>query len=682
MNKRSQILLLVGIPVVLALAVWGWQSLAKGTPPAAQPTPKPAMVQVTAVREGMLARTLEVTGTVSARAEITVMPKIEQPIRAMPVQEGDRVTAGQVLVRLDSTELDAQLATAVAERRVAEATLRDLQAGARPLEIAQAQAGYRQADAAYQRALAAERNARALYTGQETGVPRQAIEDAQGKLAVVTAQREAAQAALTAAEDNLRQVRELTKLNTTQQQAVNDANGKVETATAQVETATVTVDNAQAEHERAQALLKIGGMAQEEADRAQTRFKTAQAQLQTAKSSLATAQEGYRLAKSLLDTNAVPQQQLADAQGRVDVMRAQLAAATAAVDAATRALAQVTALQSGPLPQRELDEAAGRVAETKAARESARERVALLQAGATPTQLAVAQSRVDQAQAKIAYTQTQRALCTITAPISGVVTKRWKMVGDKADPKLPLLSIAQAGRQLVKTSVSDREVAGIHAGMAARIVVDALPDMPLDVKVTNVYPGADPTTRLVPVELLLPQLPRPIPEGSFARVTIRTGAQRGIVVPSAAIIPQAEGQSAVFVVTPEHTASRRMVVTDVEADGKVLVISGLEAGARVIVKGQDAVRDGQPVKEMPKKPGGTMGSGMSAGEKSGGTLEMPSTRMQEAGTAQTAPPTGAPRGDASPASKTPAPGGEQGKGQDQGSTTPQRQPIREEGGPR
>ena len=678
MNKRSQILLLVGIPVVLALAVWGWQSLAKGTPTAAQPTPKLAMVQVTAVREGTLARTLEVTGTVSARAEIAVMPKIEQPIRAMLVQEGDRVTAGQVLVRLESTELDAQLATAVAERRVAEATVRDLQAGARPQEIAQAQAAFRQADAAYQRALAAERNARALYAGKETGVPVQAIEDAQGKVAVVTAQREAAQAALTAAEDNLRQVRALTKLNTTQQQAVNEANGKVETATAQVEAATVTVDNANAEHERAQALLKIGGIAQEDTDRAQTRFKTAQAQLQTAKSTLATAQEGYRLAKSLLDTNAVPQQQLADAQGRVDVARAQLAAATAAVDAATRALAQVNALQGGPLPQRELDEAAGRVAETKAAMESARERVALLQAGATPTQLAVAQSRVDQAQAKIAYTQTQRALCTITAPISGVITKRWKMVGDKADPKLPLLSIAQAGRQLVKTSVSDREVAGIHAGMAARIIVDALPDMPLDVKVTNVYPGADPATRLVPVELLLPTLPRPLPEGSFARVTIRTGAQRGIVVPSAAIIPQAEGKSAVFVVTPEHTASRRMVVTDIEADGKVLVVSGLEAGARVIMKGQDAVRDGQPVKEMPKKPGNAAGPGMPAGLTPGEVSETPAVRTEGAGPVQKGPAVGATRDHPPSARETPA----SGRGQGKGSNAPQTEPARTEGSPR
>jgi len=588
---------------VIALLVVGWRSRSPHAPADVAKGPKPALVQAIEAHAGMLARTLDLTGTVTANAEINLLPKIAQPIRWMTAQEGDHVTAGQVLVRLDATEMNAQLASAAAEQRVAVASWRDLQAGARPQEVAQAQAAFRQAQAAYQSAVDAQHNVQALYRGGQTGLPVQAIQDAEGKVAVATAQRDAAQAALDAAAKNLEQVQQIVKLNTTQQQAVNDARGKVDAASAQLDAATTTADNAKAENDRAQALLKIGGMSQEEADRASARARTAQAQLDSARSALATAQEGYRLAKSLLETNAVPQQQLADAQGRVDVAKAQVTASAASVTAATQQLAQVKALQSGPLPQRELDAAAGKVAEAKAAMDAAREHLALLQAGASPTQLATAQARVDQADAKCAYWRTQVALCTLTAPISGVVTKRWQDVGDTADPKGPILTIAQGGRQLVKTSVADREVAGLHVGMTARVTLDALPGVSLTVPVTNVYPSADPTTRLVPVELLLPKLSRPVAEGSFARIAINQGQQRGIVVPQAAVVPQAGGKAAVFLVMPEKTAERRPVITGLEANGKVLIVAGLEAGANVVVQGQDALKDGQPVKVMPGKPG-------------------------------------------------------------------------------
>jgi len=634
MNKRTAFFSLAGLLGIGALAV-GWHAIATRTPSDTVKGPKPALIQAIDAHAGMLSRTLDLTGTVTANAEISLLPKIEQTIRSMIVQEGDRVTTGEILVRLDSAEMDAQLGSAEAERQVALANLRDLQAGARPQEIGQAQAAFRQADAAYRRAVDAQRNAKALYQGEQTGIPVQAVQDAESKLDVATAQRDAAKATLDAATQNLEQVRQIVKLNTTQQQAVNDARGKVDTATAQLDAAVTASENAKAENDRAQALLKIGGTSQEEADRASARFRTAQAQGDSAKSTLATAQEGYRLAKSLLDTNAVPQQQLADAQGRVDVAKAQLAAADASVTATAKQLAQVKALQNGPLPQRELDEAAGRVAETKAAMEAAREHMALLQSGASPTQLATSQARVQQADAKCAYWRTQVALCVLKAPINGVVTKRWKYVGDTADPKQPILTIAQDGRQLVKTAVSDREVAGLHAGLTARVTLDALRGAPLTIPVTNVYPSADPITRLVPVELLLPKQPRPIAEGSFARIAINQGQQRGIVVPQAAVVPQAGGKAAIFLVTPAMTAERRLVTTGLEADGKVLIVAGVEEGAKVVVQGQDALKDGQPVKVMPGKSGMGPKNGGPGHQQSGSIPSRHSGNAPAPGTAET-----------------------------------------------
>lgn len=88
----------------------------------------------------------EWAGTVEARA-ISVGSRTGGRVAKVLVQEGDRVTAGQVLVELEHGDLDAQRAGAAAALAQAQAQLDKLQAGARPEEIAQAQARAAQANA-------------------------------------------------------------------------------------------------------------------------------------------------------------------------------------------------------------------------------------------------------------------------------------------------------------------------------------------------------------------------------------------------------------------------------------------------------------------------------------------------------------------------------------------------------
>ena len=82
---------------------------------------------------------VSVTGTVEA-TQVDVSVKITGRIVARLVDEGARVTEGQVLVRLDDSELLAEVRRQEAAVRTAEATLRDLVAGARPEEIREARA--------------------------------------------------------------------------------------------------------------------------------------------------------------------------------------------------------------------------------------------------------------------------------------------------------------------------------------------------------------------------------------------------------------------------------------------------------------------------------------------------------------------------------------------------------------
>jgi HlyD family secretion protein len=79
--------------------------------------------------------------------DVRVATKIPGTLAALIPEEGDAVTAGQVIATIDSTDIELTLATARAERDAADADLRLKRSGARPEEIAEARALVAQAEA-------------------------------------------------------------------------------------------------------------------------------------------------------------------------------------------------------------------------------------------------------------------------------------------------------------------------------------------------------------------------------------------------------------------------------------------------------------------------------------------------------------------------------------------------------
>jgi HlyD family secretion protein len=121
------------------------------------------------------------------------------------VREGDTVTAGQMLARLERSELEARRSAAAAQVAAAQAVLAELVRGARPEEIAQARAALEAAEA--RRADArrdAERTRRLLEGG---AVSREARDKADAQLAVSEAQYAQVREQLAALESGTRRER-------------------------------------------------------------------------------------------------------------------------------------------------------------------------------------------------------------------------------------------------------------------------------------------------------------------------------------------------------------------------------------------------------------------------------------------------------------------------------------------
>ncbi|MCI0476453.1 MAG: efflux RND transporter periplasmic adaptor subunit [Anaerolineales bacterium] len=115
--------------------------------------------------------------------EISIAAEVGGRIEIVAVDEGESVTKGQELVRLDRATLDAQIAQAQAALATAQAQLAQVKAGARAEDIRQAEAALAQAVAQRDGAKRAFENASAVRdTPQELDV-RIAVADAQLKAA-------------------------------------------------------------------------------------------------------------------------------------------------------------------------------------------------------------------------------------------------------------------------------------------------------------------------------------------------------------------------------------------------------------------------------------------------------------------------------------------------------------------
>ena len=86
----------------------------------------PVSVSTHSIQRGSIVAEVMGTGTLEARVKATVSPKISGRIGEVLVDQGDRVSAGDLLVRLDDEELQQQVAIAQANVEAARAAIERL----------------------------------------------------------------------------------------------------------------------------------------------------------------------------------------------------------------------------------------------------------------------------------------------------------------------------------------------------------------------------------------------------------------------------------------------------------------------------------------------------------------------------------------------------------------------------
>jgi RND family efflux transporter MFP subunit len=211
-----------------------------------------------------------------------------------------------------------------------------------------------------------------------------------------------------------------------------------------------------------------------------------------------------------------------------------------------------------------------------------------------------AQGRVRAQAAVVAQNQERQAYTAIASPITGVVLEKVTEPGNLIQPGNELLKLGDFSAIKVLVQVSELALSGVRVGQPATVTLDAFPDQEFSGRVSRISPAADPTARLIPIEVTIPNAGDRIGSGLLARVQFTQSTSNPLVVPQSALEVAGEDNSTtIFVVQREGdqaTAIARRVQIGNAANGLVEIRSGLQPGEAIVVRSSGSLRDGQAVR--------------------------------------------------------------------------------------
>jgi len=184
---------------------------------------------------------------------------------------------------------------------------------------------------------------------------------------------------------------------------------------------------------------------------------------------------------------------------------------------------------------------------------------------------------------RIEQTGTPQKTLTLYAPVSGVVTKKDIVQGHRlAEGEMPY-EITDLSRVWILADAYESDLSRLRLGMPATLALQAFPNRTFRGNVIFIAPILDAQTRTAKVRLSFPNPRGELKPEMFGEVTLRTGASRGLRVPSDAIIDSGT-RKIVFVALGDGKFQPREVKLGAVGTDVTEVVSGLAEGEAVVTR--------------------------------------------------------------------------------------------------
>jgi HlyD family secretion protein len=325
-------------------------------------------------------------------------------------------------------------------------------------------------------------------------------------------------------------------------------------------------------------------LAQAEAQLAQARAGNRPEEIEQARAQVEAAQAKVNLTSSRVQRNRELSQQGAISQDKLDEVIADDSSAKASLKEAQR---RVSLLESGTRSEE--------ITQRQAAVAEARQALRQLEKGSRPEEIAASEASVAAAAGELKAVQVKLEDTIIRAPFSGVITQKYATEGAFVTPTTSASSTASAtsssivaiARGLeVLAQVPEVDIGQIKVGQQVEIVADSFPDQVFKGRVRLISPEAvveqNVTSFQVRIALVTGQ--NELRSGMNVDLTVLGEAvQDALLVPTAAIVTDRQGQTGVLIPNQQNEAEFRPVKIGSAVQDQTQIVSGLTKGDRVFL---------------------------------------------------------------------------------------------------
>ncbi|MFN7130569.1 MAG: efflux RND transporter periplasmic adaptor subunit [Myxococcales bacterium] len=218
--------------------------------------------------------------------------------------------------------------------------------------------------------------------------------------------------------------------------------------------------------------------------------------------------------------------------------------------------------------------------------------VSELQSRAATLQAQAAAAQVQVAKAALAQAQAARRKHELVAPFDATVIDAPEHAGAIVGPGTPLFVLEQLDPLLLKLTVAEASRTQLRAGDRVRVEAVAGRGVTEDAVIRLVLPSADPQSRRIPVEILVPNADARFAANTLARATLTLGEPApAAALPSTAL--SSVGGDHVFVV--DGSVARRVPVRVLERGPQEVVVRADAPLGRVVAHPGLDLRDGATV---------------------------------------------------------------------------------------
>ena len=176
------------------------------------------------------------------------------------------------------------------------------------------------------------------------------------------------------------------------------------------------------------------------------------------------------------------------------------------------------------------------------------------------------------------------AVFSLNSPIAGTVIERNATIGATVGSDTNLFKIIDISRVWIDANVFEKDLERVRGGQEVKVSVPAFPGASFSGRVILVNSVVDPDTRTVKVRTEVPNADGRLKPEMFANVQIITDLHKtSTSIPQSAVLN--DGDKTVVFIAEGNGYKKQQVSVGLQNNDRVEIISGLNAGDKVVVKG-------------------------------------------------------------------------------------------------